>query len=92
MSRQIINQHYAKLERIVKYGGSPQKYPAELLTALNPAAMAWLHWEDFFRPYTRTPKTVRATNVPAFFKLPAVDSVKHKAYLPWPRAVLEIKY
>jgi hypothetical protein len=51
-----------------------------------------LHWEDFFRSYTRPPKTVRATNVPAFFKLDAVNKVKNKAYLPWPRAVLEVKY
>lgn len=76
---------------IASYAASPQ-YPAELLTALSPAAVVWLHWEDFFRSYTRPPKTVRATNVPAFFKLPAVDSVKHKAYLPWPRAVMEVKY
>jgi L-ascorbate metabolism protein UlaG (beta-lactamase superfamily) len=76
---------------IASYAASPQ-YPAELLTALNPAAVVWLHWEDFFRPYTRPPKTVRATNVPAFFKLDAVSKVKNKAYLPWPRAVLEVKF
>jgi hypothetical protein len=76
---------------IASYAASP-RYPAELLTALNPAAVVWLHWEDFFRSYTRPPKTVRATNVPAFFKLDAVNKVKNKAYLPWPRAVLEIKY
>ncbi len=76
---------------IASYAASPQ-YPAELLTALNPAAVVWLHWEDFFRSYTRPPKTVRATNVPAFFKLDAVSKVKSNAYLPWPRAVLEIKY
>ncbi len=76
---------------IASYAASPQ-YPAELLTALNPTAVVWLHWEDFFRPYTRPPKTVRATNVPSFFNLDAVNKVKNKAYLPWPRAVLEIKY
>jgi L-ascorbate metabolism protein UlaG (beta-lactamase superfamily) len=76
---------------IASYAASPQ-YPAELLTALNPTAVVWLHWEDFFRSYTRPPKTVRATNVPSFFKLHAVNKVKNKAYLPWPRAVLEIKY
>ncbi len=76
---------------IASYAASPQ-YPAELLTALNPAAVVWLHWEDFFRPYTRPPKTVRATNVPVFFKLDDVNKVKDKAYLPWPRAVLEVKY
>ncbi|MFM9838174.1 MAG: hypothetical protein ACKVOQ_07915 [Cyclobacteriaceae bacterium] len=76
---------------IASYAASPQ-YPAELLKALNPAAVMWLHWEDFFRSYTRPPKTVRATNVPAFFKLEAVSKVKNKAYLPWPRAVLEVKY
>ena len=76
---------------IASYAASPQ-YPAELLTALNPTAVVWLHWEDFFRSYTRPPKTVRATNVPAFFKLDAVNKVKDKAYLPWPRAVLEVKY
>jgi hypothetical protein len=51
-----------------------------------------LHRKDFFRSYTRPPKTVRATDVPAFFKLDAVNKVKNKAYLPWPRAVLEVKY
>jgi hypothetical protein len=76
---------------IASYAASPQ-YPAELLTALNPTAVVWLHWEDFFRSYTRPPKTVRATNVPAFFKLDAVNKVKDKAYLPWPKAVLEVKY
>jgi L-ascorbate metabolism protein UlaG (beta-lactamase superfamily) len=76
---------------IASYAASPQ-YPAELLRALNPAAVVWLHWEDFFRRYTRPPKTVRATNVPAFFKLDAVNKVKDNAYLPWPRAVLEVKY
>jgi L-ascorbate metabolism protein UlaG (beta-lactamase superfamily) len=76
---------------IASYAASPQ-YPAELLTALNPAAVVWLHWEDFFRSYTRSPKTVRATNVPAFFELDPVLKVKNKAYLPWPRAVLEVKY
>jgi hypothetical protein len=76
---------------IASYQSSPQ-YPAELLTALNPTAVVWIHWEDFFRKYTRPPKTVRATDVPQFFKLAAVDSAKSKAYLPWPRAVLEVKY
>ncbi len=76
---------------IASYAASPQ-YPAELLRALNPTAVVWLHWEDFFRSYTRPPKTVRATNVPAFFKLDAVNKVKDNAYLPWPRAVLEVKY
>jgi len=76
---------------IASYAASPQ-YPAELLTALNPAAVVWLHWEDFFRSYTRPPKTVRATNVPAFFELDPVLKVKSNAYLPWPRAVLEVKY
>jgi hypothetical protein len=64
----------------------------QLLTLCIPTAIVWLHWEDFFRSYTRPPKTVRATNVPAFFKLDSVNKVKNKAYLPWPRAVLEVKY
>jgi hypothetical protein len=51
-----------------------------------------LHREDFFRSYARPPKTVRATNVPAFFKSDAVNKVINKAYPPWPRAALEIKY
>ena len=54
--------------------------------------VVWLHWEDFFRSYTRPPKTACATNVPAFFKLDAVNKVKDNAYLPWPRAVLDLKY
>jgi hypothetical protein len=66
--------------------------PLLLLTFYIAKTVVWLHWEDFFRSYTRPPKTVRATNVPAFFKLDAVNKVKDKAYLPWPRAVLEIKY
>lgn len=63
-----------------------------LLTFFIAKTVAWLRSEDFFRSYTRPSKTVRATNVPAFFKLDAVNKVKNKAYLSWPRAVLEVKY
>jgi hypothetical protein len=76
---------------VASYEASPA-YPAALLTALDPTAVVWIHWEDFFRNYTRPPKTVRATNVPAFFKKEVVVAVKNKAYLPWPRAVLKVKY
>lgn len=78
---------------IASYEASPN-YPAALIKALDPTKIVWIHWEDFFRKYTKEPKTVRATNVPGFFKLDAVavDSIRKNAYLPWPRAIFEVNY
>jgi hypothetical protein len=58
-------------------------------TGLNTLTIQYLRAEG---SYTRPLKTVRATNVPSFFTLDAVNKLKNKAYLPWPRAVLEVKY
>lgn len=76
---------------IASYEASPD-YPSTLIMALDPTKIVWIHWEDFFRKYTKEPKTVRATNVPGFFNLPAVEAVKSKSYLPWPRAIFELNY
>lgn len=67
-------------------------YPQVLLDSLKPKKVVWIHWEDFFRKYTKEPKTVRATDVPAFFQKDEVDAINGKAYLPWPRAVFEVRY
>jgi hypothetical protein len=37
-----------------------------LLTFYIAKTVVWLRWEDFFRSYTRPPKSVRPTNVHAF--------------------------
>ena len=76
---------------VASYEASPL-YPQVLLDSLNPKKVVWIHWEDFFRKYTKEPKTVRATDVPAFFELKEVKVVKDCAYLPWPRAVFEVRY
>jgi hypothetical protein len=67
-------------------------YPCSLLQALKPKEVVWIHWEDFFRKYTKEPKTIRGTDVVKFFDLPCVKPYKSKALLPWPGVTLDISY
>ncbi len=76
---------------VASYQFSPD-YPCSLLQALRPKEVVWIHWEDFFRKYTKKPKTVRGTDVVKFFNLPCVNSYKSKALLPWPGVTLNISY
>ncbi len=59
-------------------------YPCTLLQAIHPKEVVWIHWEDFFRKYSKEPKTIRGTDVVKFFELPCVKPYKTKALLPWP--------
>jgi hypothetical protein len=76
---------------VVSYQFSPD-YPCSLLQALKPKEVVWIHWEDFFRKYTKKPKTVRGTDVVKFFDRPCVSPYKSKALLPSPGVTLDISY
>lgn len=80
---------------VASYQFSPE-YPCTLLSALNSNPRAhpkiiWIHWEDFFRKYTKKPKTVRGTDVVKFFDLPCVKPYKAEAFLPWPGVLFEVR-
>lgn len=76
---------------LASYQYSPD-YPCSLLQAIKPKEIVWIHWEDFFRKYTKKPKTIRATDVIKFFDLPCVSPYKSKALMPWPGVLLDITY
>ena len=76
---------------VVSYHFSPE-YPCAQLDQLAPDEIIWIHWEDFFRKYTRKPKTVRGTNIPGFFKLPCVKEYKTAGKLMWPRTMIKFVY
>jgi hypothetical protein len=82
---------------VASYHFSPD-YPCTLLSALTALAseskspkVVWIHWEDFFRNYSRKPKSVRATDVVNFFDKPCVRPYKADALLPWPGVVYDLK-
>jgi hypothetical protein len=66
-------------------------YPCTLLDSLQPKEVVWIHWEDFFRKYTKDPKTVRGTDVVKFFDLPCVKPYKPKTLIPWPGVRYDIR-
>ena len=66
-------------------------YPCTLLQAINPKEIVWIHWEDFFRKYSKDPKTLRGTDIVKFFDLPCVKPYKAKALLPWPGVGFEFR-
>lgn len=76
---------------VVSYQFSPG-YPCELLNAITPGKVVWIHWEDFFRRYDRKPKTVRGTDIPAFFSIPCVSSRKNSDKILWPRVNMKLVY
>ena len=69
---------------VVSYGFSPG-YPCTLLEAIDPDHIIWVHWEDFFRRYSRKPKTVRGTDLPGFFDIECVKENSNKGYILAPR-------
>ncbi|WP_276366062.1 hypothetical protein [Chryseolinea sp. H1M3-3] len=75
---------------VVSYHFSPD-YPCTLLNAIKPKQVVWVHWEDFFRKYTKDPKTVRGTDVAKFFELPCVQPYRSKGFLPLPGVKFEIQ-
>jgi hypothetical protein len=76
---------------VASYQFSPG-YPCELLSALNPRQVVWIHWEDFFRKYTRNPKTLRGTDVAGFFEIPCVAAIKNSGKMLWPRTKVALVY
>jgi hypothetical protein len=42
-------------------------YPKQLLRAIRPRYVVLIHWEDFFRKYSKEPMFVRATDPGPFF-------------------------
>jgi hypothetical protein len=76
---------------VASYAFSPD-YPCALLSALRARQIMWVHWEDFFRKYTRSPKTVRGSDIPAFFRLPCVAPYKTSGKLLKPRVRLTLTY
>jgi L-ascorbate metabolism protein UlaG (beta-lactamase superfamily) len=66
------------------------EYPCALLEAVQPKKVVWIHWEDFFRKYTKKPKTVRGTDVVKFSDLPCVQGYKSKSLLPVPGVAFEL--
>jgi hypothetical protein len=76
---------------IVSYSFSPD-YPCEWLNKLSPRDVVWLHWEDFFRKYTKEPKTIRGTDIPGFFDVPCVQPYKKSAKFVWPRTKIHFVY
>jgi hypothetical protein len=75
---------------VVSYRFSPG-YPCSVVKALNPKEIVWIHWEDFFRKYTKKPNAARGTDVPKFFEMPCIGSYKSKILLPWPGVAYEFK-
>jgi hypothetical protein len=76
---------------VVSHHFSPD-YPCTLLESLKPREVVWIHWEDFFRKYSKKPKTVRGTDVVKFFDLPCVAPYKAKALIPWPGVTFDVSY
>lgn len=76
---------------VVSYHFSPT-YPCALLDAVRPKQIVWVHWEDFFRRYTRKPRTVRGTDIPGFFGMPCVQPYKNSGKILWPRAGINLLY
>ena len=80
---------------VVSYQFSPA-YPCTLLSKLNESnhevkpEIVWIHWEDFFRKYNRKPKTVRGTDIAAFFDLSCVAPYKKNSWVPWPGVTYDI--
>jgi hypothetical protein len=66
-------------------------YPCTLLGSIKPQKVVWIHWEDFFRRYTKKPKTVRGTDVAGFFELPCLKPYAEN-FLPWPGVVFDVGY
>lgn len=69
-----------------------QDYPHNHIQTLNPKAIVFVHWEDFFRSYQKSPRTVRGTKVRKFPKEVAEYYNASKFWLPKPGVTMEVKY
>lgn len=76
---------------VVSFHFSPE-YPCAQLDQLQPAEIVWVHWEDFFRRYGKSPKTVRGTDIPGFFQLPCVGEYDIPGKLMPPLTTIRLLY
>lgn len=74
-------------------------YPKTLLNFIEAQKIVLVHWEDFFRDYTKPARTVRLTNVKKFFKRVkeaygdiGFGNLKGKVIMPPPGTVFHLKY
>ncbi len=73
------------------YQYSENTYPCTYLAAMKPREVMFIHWEDFFRKYQRSIKTVRKNDIPRFFT-EVVPKCASEYFLPVPGFVLNVKY
>jgi hypothetical protein len=76
---------------VASYQGSPE-YPDSLLKFIHPKKTVWIHWEDFFRKYTRNTKTVRGTDVKKFYQRDTSWYREYPSCTPFPGSILTIGY
>lgn len=76
---------------VSSYGASPH-YPDSLLNTIHSKNIVWIHWEDFFRKYTKPAKTVRGTDVPCFFNQLCKKQHTQNWCTPYPGSILTIEY
>lgn len=77
---------------VASHSFSPD-YPCEWLSTLSPGNVIWIHWEDFFRKYTKSPKLLRGSNIPDFFDRACVQPyVKKNGKMAWPGTKLTFVY
>jgi L-ascorbate metabolism protein UlaG (beta-lactamase superfamily) len=78
--------------------GNISLYAEAILNYTAPKQTVFIHWEDFFRSYDKSPRLVRATKVNAFF--PRIEKVyartgtgsEERYAMPTPGNVITIRY
>lgn len=77
---------------VASYHFSEASYPCGYLEQLKPRHLMFIHWEDFFRPYNRPPKSVLKNDIPRFFNK-VLEQCKPAGYiLPAPGVVINAEY
>ena len=93
-SREILNQKEVDLAilGVASYENS-NNYPMHLIDALEPKALLFVHWENFFRKYTaRKPRTVMGTDVVKFVKIIDKKYPHIPFWLPGPGTTLKLLF
>lgn len=77
---------------VASYQFSETSYPCQYLDRLQPRHLMFIHWEDFFRPYNRKPKSVMKNDIPRFFN-EVLQKCKPASYiLPAPGVVINAEF
>ena len=76
---------------VASYHFSETTYPCEYVKKLQPKNVMFIHWEDFFRPYNRKPKSILKNDLPRFFN-EIIPACIPKYILPVPGVVVNVKY